>query len=230
MTKPLELFTRLKEAWDYVGGLSNPSKMPGWAYGIPADQCNVGSKLRKVEGSVCSNCYALKGNYVFDNVKDAQKRRIASMDKPYWVAAMAFLLKLKQKNARSNDAGYFRMFDSGDLQSYRHLLQYMSLVRSTPTVQHWMPTREVALIVRYVKDGHKVPDNLAIRISANMVGQRPITEHPVLKGVEGIQFSAVSLEGDDVSECPAYKQEGSCGDCRNCWSRAEHKIVSYKEH
>jgi len=25
-----------KEAWTLVGGLSKPSKMPGWAIGIPA--------------------------------------------------------------------------------------------------------------------------------------------------------------------------------------------------
>jgi hypothetical protein len=26
-----------KEAWTLVGGLSKPSKMPGWAIGIPAE-------------------------------------------------------------------------------------------------------------------------------------------------------------------------------------------------
>ena len=30
-------------------------------------------------------------------------------------------------------------------------------------------------------------------------------------------------------ECPAYKQEGECKDCRACWDR-RIKTVSYKEH
>jgi hypothetical protein len=30
-------------------------------------------------------------------------------------------------------------------------------------------------------------------------------------------------------ECPAYKQDGECKDCRSCWSR-KVKQVSYKEH
>ena len=30
-------------------------------------------------------------------------------------------------------------------------------------------------------------------------------------------------------ECPAYKQDGECKDCRACWSRSI-KQVSYKEH
>jgi len=30
------------EAWTLVGGLSKPSKMPGWAYGLPAAECKTG--------------------------------------------------------------------------------------------------------------------------------------------------------------------------------------------
>jgi hypothetical protein len=30
------------EALKLVGGLSKPSKMPGWAYGIPAAECKTG--------------------------------------------------------------------------------------------------------------------------------------------------------------------------------------------
>jgi len=57
-----------KKAWDLVGGLSKPGKMPGWAIGIPAAECNTGSKLRLIPDSVCSTCYALKGCYVFSRL------------------------------------------------------------------------------------------------------------------------------------------------------------------
>ena len=56
---------KTSEALKIVGGLSKPSKMPGWAYGLPAAECKTGSKLAQVPGSVCSGCYALKGCYVF---------------------------------------------------------------------------------------------------------------------------------------------------------------------
>ena len=65
-----------KEALEIVGGLSKPSKMPGWSYGLPAKECKTGSKLRKVPGSTCFDCYALKGCYVFKVVQDAQYRRL----------------------------------------------------------------------------------------------------------------------------------------------------------
>ena len=65
---------------DITGSLSKPSKMPGHAYGLPAQECKTGSKLAKVKGSTCSSCYALKGCYVFKVVKAAQyKRQAASL-------------------------------------------------------------------------------------------------------------------------------------------------------
>ena len=38
---------KTNEALKIVGGLSKPSKMPGWAYGLPAAECKTGSKLVK---------------------------------------------------------------------------------------------------------------------------------------------------------------------------------------
>ena len=54
-----------------TGGLSAPSKMPCHSFSISAKRCKVGSKLRKVVGSTCNKCYALKGRYVFPNVERA---------------------------------------------------------------------------------------------------------------------------------------------------------------
>jgi hypothetical protein len=69
---------KTQEALKLVGGLSKPSKMPGWAYGIPAAECKTGKKLQNVEGSTCYGCYALKGCYVFKVVQEAQYRRLAA--------------------------------------------------------------------------------------------------------------------------------------------------------
>ena len=42
----------VKTALAEVGGLGKPSKMPTFSYNLPAEECNVGSKLRLVKGSV----------------------------------------------------------------------------------------------------------------------------------------------------------------------------------
>jgi hypothetical protein len=78
-----------------VGGLSKPGKMPGWSIGIPAKECKTGSKLRAVKGSVCEDCYALKGCYVFKVVQDAQYRRLKAIYTAPWVQAMVTLINSK---------------------------------------------------------------------------------------------------------------------------------------
>ena len=87
---------KTSEALKIVGGLSKPSKMPGWAYGLPAKECKTGSKLRQVKDSVCYNCYALKGCYVFKVVQDAQYRRLEATKSPLWTGAMALLINSKK--------------------------------------------------------------------------------------------------------------------------------------
>ena len=54
---------KVKEALKITEGFTRTSKMPGLSYSLPAWECKTGSKLRKVKGSVCASCYALKGNY-----------------------------------------------------------------------------------------------------------------------------------------------------------------------
>ena len=63
---------KTSEALKIIGGsLSKPSKMPGWSIGLPAKECKTGGKLQAVPGSVCYDCYAMKGCYVFKVVQDA---------------------------------------------------------------------------------------------------------------------------------------------------------------
>jgi hypothetical protein len=88
---------KTSEALKIIGGsLSKPSKMPGWSIGLPAKECKTGGKLQKVPGSVCYDCYALKGCYVFKVVQDAQYRRLAAIKSPQWVEAMAHLINSKK--------------------------------------------------------------------------------------------------------------------------------------
>ena len=89
---------KTNQALKIVGGLSRPSKMPGWAYGLPAKECKTGSKLREVKDSVCEGCYALKGCYVFEVVQAAQYRRLKSVKNPGWVSAMVHLINSKNLN------------------------------------------------------------------------------------------------------------------------------------
>ena len=51
---------KVKDAKEITGSLTRTSKMPGLSYSLPAWECKTGSKLRKIKGSVCASCYALR--------------------------------------------------------------------------------------------------------------------------------------------------------------------------
>ena len=201
----------IKEANKIIVSLSKPGKMPGFAYGLPAPACKTGAKLVKIPGSVCAGCYALKGNYVrFPEILKAQYKRLKSIDHPLWVAAMARLINSKKVK-------FFRWHDAGDLQSMEHLIKIFAICKLTPTVKHWMPTREA----QFLKDiqPKDVPKNLIIRMSSHMVDQGPVKFWPHTSTVTSGQ----------ARTCPAPDQGGKCKSCRACWSR-KVKNITYGKH
>ena len=196
-----------KEAWALVGGLSKPSKMPGWTIGIPAAECKTGNKLKLIPNSVCSGCYAEKGCYVFAVVQKAQYKRLEAIQHPDWVKAMATLINSKKPDV-------FRWHDSGDVQDLDHLQKIYKVCQLTPGKRHWMPTREA-----WIKDHLQgKPNNLVIRFSAPMVNQRAPESWP--NSSEVVEAGAT---------CPAAKQDNECRDCRACWD-ATIKTISYGKH
>ena len=198
---------KTSEAWKLVGGLSKPGKMPGWSIGIPAKECKTGAKLQQVPGSVCYDCYAMKGCYVFKVVQDAQYRRLKAIKHPQWVTAMVHLINSKKPNV-------FRWHDSGDVQDLDHLNKIFSVCKLTPGRRHWMPTREA-----WIKDHlDRCPSNLVIRFSAPMVDQAAPASWPNTSTVVTAQAT-----------CPAPHQGNQCKDCRNCWN-SEIKNISYGQH
>ena len=200
---------KAKELKEITGGLSKPSKMPGFSYNLPATRCITGSKLVKIPGSVCSGCYALKGRYRFKNVKDAMQRRLDSINNPLWPQAMAAqILSHKPK--------FFRWHDSGDLQSLEHLKKIFQVCELTPNIKHWLPTREASIIGCITPD--QVPLNLIIRLSAHKVDGKAATFWPWTSTV-------VTSE----KTCPAAEQGNKCLDCRACWNR-DIKNVAYGKH
>ena len=150
---------KVKEAAKITGSMTRTSKMPGLSYSLPAWECKTGSKLSKIKNSVCSMCYALKGNYTrYKAIKAAQYVRLASLTKELWTAAMVAQIQ-RQK--------YFRWHDAGDVQDLQHLNKIFEVCKLTPDTKHWMPTREA-----WVKDHlDRAPANLVIRFSPPMIGQ-----------------------------------------------------------
>lgn len=211
----------LKAAKESVSLTNGNTKMPGSAFSSDSFACKVGDKLAKVKGSVCESCYARRIQKLRPSVNQGWTRnyeqsvKLIATAPEKWVAACVFqIVRFVSKGSEP----YHRWFDSGDLDSVAQLDAICEVARQTPTVKHWLPTREMAIVRAYTG---KIPANLVIRLSAPMVDMKPI---------KGNNTSTVHKLSEPVGHlCPAPTQGNNCGQCRACWNPSV-KNVSYKKH
>ncbi len=224
-------------------GISNRNtKMPGYVFSASAFFCKTGSKLHKVKGSICSECYALNGNYRFPTVIQGLTVNSigiafyeAMQDFSVWTIALSELIRrkcivkeIKDENGNIiaiEDNTWFRFHDSGDIQSVLHLEAINQVALLNPSVKFWIPTREFKMVQEFLIN-NSFADNLTVRLSAHMVGKKPIDFNT------GLPTSTVDFK-DSEHHCIAPQQGGACdghlASCRNCWD-SNISNVNYKKH
>lgn len=222
-----------KVAQAIAGALGHPSKMPGFSYGISAERCKAGGELRDVRGSVCSGCYAMTDWYrSWRPLLEGHRRRWLGIHHPLWVDAMTHLISAACKPPQD----YFRWHDSGDLQGLWHLQNIALVCERTPSVHHWLPTREYGVVQEFLATG-KIPPNLVIRLSAHMIDSEAVVP-PELAALPTSAVSSVPYSSSGVRiverkgsvECQAVeRRDNKCGDCRACWD-ARVVNVTYPQH
>lgn len=208
----------LQAAWDFVGGLGKPSKMPCYSYSISALKCQIGRKLAEIKDSVCNKCYAMRGNYLFKVVINAHEKRLEAISKPEWVEAMVTVIN------GYDDSGYFRWFDSGDVQDLEMLEKICEVAKRLPHVKFWLPTKQYNYVAQWREKHGKFPANLNVRLSAYIIEEKP--SETILQKL-GVTGSSVT-KGSEFN-CPSSLQGNKCLTCRLCWD-SNHKLVTYHYH
>ena len=198
------------------------SKMPGSAFAVSPSKCNVGSKLAAIEGSTCHKCYAVKLERIYPsvamgwNANYVKATSLIDKDPERWAQWIAFQIT---KAAEKTGELYHRWFDGGDLASLAMLKAIVRVCELTPTIKHWLPTREAAIVKAYNK---ALPRNLVIRISSTMVDDKPIANHT--------HTSTVHKAAAPIGQaCDARTRGNVCGPCRACWN-GKVKNISYPLH
>lgn len=217
---------RVSEATKTVVSMGSASAMPGLTWGTSAKDCITGGKLHDVEGSVCEDCFARKGHYVFPNVFKTHRMRLASLQDPDWVPHMAFLA--------GRGGAHFRWHDSGDLQSLWHLCMIVQVAEACPHVSFWLPTKEYRIVREWLRLFRRFPANLTVRISA------PKRNKYAPKWVQDLGLPMALVHDDKplpgAWPCPKTNPKtpkiNTCdlaGECRACWD-PRVPLVSYHRH
>ena len=209
--------------------LSKAGKMPCKSFSLQARETCPGSVFP--DGTlkpVCASCYAMKGRYTFQNVKDARSNNYEETLKESFVPDMVELIN-EQKSK------YFRWFDSGDVYSEQFLHKILLICEQTPKVKHWIPTQSRELF-NHIFFGNSQSlwetleslPNVKVRYSS-----------PSITG----KYSFADGHGSTVSQtydenhiqsrlrfqCPSSVQDGQCKSCRACWSK-KIRVINYIFH
>jgi len=231
----------IKQASAIVGGLAETSKMPTLSASLPAIHCITGAKLRKVAGSVCADCYAMKGFYAMPNVADALEKRLDAIHSLQWESAMITLIRKKKRIAES---GLFRWHDSGDLQGMEHFKKIVRIAKATPEIMHWIPTKEKSILRAYLRKHGALPDNLIVRLSGAMVdGPAPRdAQHTSTVTLDHTKATCHAYRTDKTGKVWSHEEHeslskedkkaldfGHCGNCRKCWNKSV-LTVTYLKH
>ena len=197
--------------------LSKASKMPCRSWSLQALVTCPASKDANGElVAACAGCYATTGNCNFPNVKAPREHNKDDWKRSQWVDDMV--------NELDSDR-YFRWFDSGDLYDIRLARKVLEVMKRTPWVRHWLPTRmhKFDKFVPVLEEMQTLP-NVVVRLSSDGVNGETI---------EGITTSTIVPTSEQAPKnatvCEAYERDGKCGQCRACWNK-DVSLVAYVAH
>jgi hypothetical protein len=164
----------------------------------------------------CRGCYATTGNYRFENVKAPRRHNKEDWQRITWADDMVQEL---------NKDRFFRWFDSGDMYTLALAEKILDVMKRTPWVSHWLPTRMYKFPkFRQVLAEMQALPNVSVRFSSDSItGQ-------YTKGLHG---SVIVPTAADIKRgmtlCRAYENEGKCNGCRACYDK-KVKVIAYPAH
>ena len=163
----------------------------------------------------CKGCYATQGTYHFPGVKLVRAENQEDWERDGWVADMVEALK-KQK--------YFRWFDSGDMYSLKLANKMLEVMKATPHVKHWLPTRMFKFVKfqPILKEMDSLP-NVKVRFSSDSVMGE------FTKGIHGSTILPNDTVPEGVTLCTAYQHGGKCSGCRACYDKTVD-VIGYPQH
>jgi hypothetical protein len=162
----------------------------------------------------CQGCYATTGNYRFANVKKPREFNREDWKRDDWIDDMVKAL---------DSSRYFRWFDSGDMYDLRLANKILSVMKATPWVKHWLPTRMHKFDkFKPIIAEMQMLSNVVVRFSSDSVSGGVI---------EGLNTSTIFSDSLPVgaTECKAYQHEGKCNGCRACYDKSV-SVIAYKAH
>jgi len=168
-----------------------------------------------IGADACAGCYAMGGNYRYPNVKAPRIHNKEDWKRDEWIDDMVKSLDSDR---------YFRWFDSGDVYSLALAEKILEVMKRTPWVKHWIPTR-MGKFAKFAPVLSRIAslDNVSLRFSSDSIMGDYSPEHG------STIFPTIDHVTNGVKPCMAYENEGKCNGCRSCWDKSI-PVIGYIAH
>ena len=153
------------------------------------------------------------------NVASTLHKRLSLMSEKGWVKAMVAKIKAEETS------GFFRWFDSGDIQSIQNLKDIVRIAIALPDVRFWLPTKEYGIVSEYYELYGPFPQNLTVRLSAYMVDKAGPDSLADAMNLTTSEVATNPQPSETKQVCPSLTQGNKCLDCRACWDSSVKTIV-----
>jgi hypothetical protein len=120
---------------------------------------------------------------------------------------------------------YFRWFDSGDMYTLGLAEKILEVMKRTPWVKHWLPTRmhKFPKFQMVLSEMQALP-NVMVRFSSDSV------TGDFIAGLHGsVIVPDANTLPNGVTLCRAYENAGKCSGCRACYDKTVD-VIAYPAH
>ena len=173
--------------------------------------CRADAPCRK------SGCYAMKGHWLYQNVKNSLQENLdAYVNNPS--------LYFDSIASQTALARFVRWHSSGDIVDAKYFEGMCKVARKNKATHYLCFTKKFEIINDFIASGKKIPKNLSVVFSAwsNWIPDNPYNLPTTY--VYGKNFNNELIPKDSI---PCV---GKCEICQSCWTLKKGQSVYFKKH
>lgn len=173
--------------------------------------CRADAPCRK------SGCYAMKGHWLYQNVKNSLQENLdAYVNNPS--------LYFDSIASQTALARFVRWHSSGDIVDAKYFEGMCKVARKNKATHYLCFTKKFEIINDFIASGKKIPKNLSVVFSAwsNWIPDNPYNLPTTY--VYGKNFNNELIPKDSI---PCV---GKCENCQSCWTLKKGQSVYFKKH
>ena len=199
---------------------------------ISITNSKLGDKIPSLNlpaGATCRNdapcrkgCYALKGNWLYKNVKNSLKN---NLDEFMANSEKFFNDIIEYLNNDDITYKFFRWFSSGDIVNYEFWLGIVKVAKACPQTKFLLFTKKFNHVNMWLALGHQLPNNLRVVFSG-------WDENFKIDNPYNLPTTYLYFKDKENKHIPEYAIPcvGSCKSCKACWTLEKGQSVYFNKH